>query len=376
MSNQVLTSQAALIYAAPPVFEPDTILMSLNSAIVSMGHAPLTLSPMASDQFMQFSHPALHATIAIHRAPLGISGLERALNAARVARHAFGFQEVIENNPAHVIITIGEGASPLPFDTPDPVPARTKLEILFRLMRVITAEARPKAAHLCTSDRFYTPEELDKALTRNLPISLLVHPIEMRVDQNETGQTGTSVIAHQSEHLLDKTLVIEGLPPNVPKQLAEQLIESLIGKYLSTDLPLANGDKIRKDAEMTLHVRHSDPLRHCPNGAIIVSFWSAPPHDGYLVNQPHFEGHPGYMPLVRKPNTSEQPQDEEASDLGWTPTYMSAVSSETNPRKSAPPMWMILTGIGLFLWVGLPLLNVPQMLIESTLSNRLDVPLD
>ncbi|MEX0282332.1 MAG: hypothetical protein AB3N13_14205 [Arenibacterium sp.] len=373
MSQQVLTFQAALIYAAPPVFEAEELLSSLNSALVAMGHVPMTLGPMSSDQFVLFSQPKLHATIAVHRAPLGTQGLERALNSARNSKHGFEFQPALEKKRAHVVITVGEGDTPLPFDPPEPVDARTKLETLFRLIRFVTAEARPVAAHFCTSDRLYTPEELDKALTRTLPMSLLVHPSEVRVDQRAGGQTGTSLIAHQSHHLLGKTLIVEGLPVNVPRKLGQQLVDGLLTKYLEGELPLAEGDRIRKNEDITLYVRHVEPVNACPNGAIVVSFWSEPPRANYLDRQPAFEGHHGYNALAQKPRDTESVSDFAGAE-DWDADYISSIGATSSQRKSGPPVWMILVAVGVFLWVGLPLLNVPQTLIESTFSEGLLSP--
>ncbi|MEX0338388.1 MAG: hypothetical protein AB3N11_05035 [Arenibacterium sp.] len=370
MSQQVLTPQAALIYADPPVFDAKELLASLNTALVAMGHVPTKLGQMSSDQFILVSQPRLHATIAIHRAPLGAKGLERALNTSRHVQHSFAFQPELEKKRAHVVVTIGEGDAPLPFDPPEPVDARTKLEILFRLIRFVTAEARPVVAHFCTSDRLYTPEELDKALTHSLPMSLLVHPREIRVDQRAGGQTGTSLIAHQTAHLLGKTLIIEGLPVNVPRKLCQQLVESLVAKYLDGDLPLADGDRIRKNEDITLYVRHIDPVTACPSGAIVVSFWADPPRANYLDRQPAFEGHHGYNALTHTPAPSEETTDSTGADE-WGTDYIASIASAPTPRKSGPPVWMILVGVGLFLWVGLPLLNIPQTLVESTFSEGL-----
>lgn len=371
MSQQVLTNQAALIYAEPPVFDAADLLGALNSALVSMGHVPLKPGPMMSEQFMLFSQPRLHATIAIHRTPLGTHGLERALNAARLGRAACDYQPILKKNRAHVVITVAAGETPLPFDPPEPVEARTLLEILFRLIRFVTAEARPVAAHLCTSDRLYKPEELDRALTRNLPASLLVHPTEVRVDQRAGGQTGVSLIAHQSAHLLGKTLIIEGLPLSVPKKLGEQLVESLIARHLEGKLPLANGDRVRKNDDITLHVRHEDSVSVSPDGAIVVSFWDQAPKANYLDRQSPFEGHRGYNAL---PPKSPMPEDmAEASDSSnWDSGYISGAALSSSPRKSGPPTWMIMVAIGMFLWIGLPLLDIPKSVIESTFSNGLN----
>ena len=86
MTQQVLTPQAALIYAETPEFDAEELLASLNTALVAMGHVPMTLGAMSSDQFILFSQPRLHATIAIHRSPLGAKGMERAPVEIRTSR--------------------------------------------------------------------------------------------------------------------------------------------------------------------------------------------------------------------------------------------------------------------------------------------------
>ena len=42
----------------------------------------------------------------------------------------------------------------------------------------------------------------------------------------------------------------------------------------------------------------------------------------------------------------------------------------TGKRQAGGSGWMILVGIGLFLWVGLPLLNLAKMAIESAFSDE------
>ena len=123
MTQQVLTPQAALIYAETPEFDAEELLASLNTALVAMGHVPMTLGPMSSGEFILFSQPRLHATIAIHRAPLGAKGMERALNMSRHVQQHFAFQPALEKKRVHVVVTVGEGEAPLPFDPPEPVDA-------------------------------------------------------------------------------------------------------------------------------------------------------------------------------------------------------------------------------------------------------------
>lgn len=371
MSDQVLNCQAALIYGRPPVLAPDELLSEFNGALTALGHQTVAQAPMSSEHFQLFSNDTWHATVALHQTPFSSKGLDRALSSIEWLDQDINYSKILSRSRAHIVVTVGEGPTPLPFETPPPVDVEVRLEIFHTLIRLVTAMARPKAAHFCVPDRLYTPTELDVALTRRLPPQLVAHSIPLPGVVGPNGQKGTTIIAHQSHILLGKTLIIEGLPARVPLKLGFQLIDSLLTKHLDGGLPLKAGDRIRKSDDLTLFIRHAPPGPACPKGGIIASFWSEPVSSDYLTDVVVFDGHRGYTAISTPKAEISEPAERE-SELEWSPAYSGASGvTSSNGKSSSPPTWMILVGVGIFLWVGLPLLNIPQQIIESAFSNSL-----
>ncbi|WP_109463785.1 hypothetical protein [Albibacillus kandeliae] len=357
MSNQKVTTQANLIYASLPGLDFDRILLTLNGLLRRLGMPSLALSPMSSDRFALFSNETLHASIALHEGPLGEAGFERAL-AAPMAEPA-DIATMLRDNRAHVQISVGDGPTPVAFAPPTPVDITVRVEALQNLIKLVHAAAACKAAHVCSSDRFLMPEDISGFGTALAP-AMLVHPAPVGERTGPYGQSGSGMIAHQSRLLIGKTLVLEGIPTDVPNSMRLLLLDTLLNEHMRGRLTLEDGDRLTEVPGLTLYIRHDTAHEQ-----IIASFWSAPPATGSSVPERIFLAHPGYGATQ---GSSDSTESEE--DWLFPETASSRVAAPTS--SGAFPSWMILVAIGLFLWVGLPLLNIPQKVIESAFSNGID----
>ena len=142
-------------------------------------------------------------------------------------------------------------------------------------------------------------------------------------------------------------------------------------------LPLAHGDRLSEKLGTALYVRHLSANAAFPAGRIVVSFSeTAPPRTRQTAGQP-FLPHPGYAAIsghsaeaAPRPNDEWTP-DRSARDRDTDPVGLAGLSASPRERSGSSPTWMILVGVGLFLWIGLPLLNVPQKLLQATFSDGL-----
>ena len=361
MVEETLTTQAALIYHSAPDLPFDALLNEINSFLTRRGEPSLELNEVSSDQFALFSNPRLHVSIAVHSTPLGERGLEQAFNAAVTRAKGEDFVHIARNTPAHLRIAVGDGPHPTPFDRPDVVQPRTRLRLMQEVLRLVMDKARPVAAHLCMSDLFYTTEELESALAAAPTPSLSLHPVPTPRIVGPNGRDGTGLIAWQSHHLIGRTLVLEGIPEAVPLDMSLALLDTLVRENVKGALALADGDELKETLGMALYERHAEPDAGFPAGRIIVSFWPAAPDATIATPLTPFRNHPGYSAVTAV--------WESEDDTGSGASLGSGSLRGSGARQSGSSSWMILVGIGLFLWVGLPLLNLPKIAIESAFSD-------
>lgn len=366
MPKLPLTTQAALIYEVPPEISLSDLLEPANAALSAAGLPVFEVGPAATEAFALFTAPKLHATLAIHNGALGVRGLERALAAEPDNTRLDRFETALTRGRAHMVIAVGEGPSPVRFDTPAPVPVADRLRVLACLMRCVTQIAAPMAAHVCAADRMFTPEDLETALAEAPERSLLLHPEALGGMIGPEGENGAGLAMRNAHHLIGRTLVIEGVPEPVPAEVTAKLAQTLIRQAAAGKIRLEDGASLRDGAGTTLHIRHEAPDAADPAGRVIASFWTEPAQKGAEA-EPPFVPHPGYAAVpVEPPAAPEAPADAWASIA--PPPHVSERPAKTGPN------WMLWVGFGLFLWIGLPLLNVPKMVIESAFSSAQDNP--
>jgi len=369
MSDTTMKTQAALIFDGVPEVALEEIRIRINKALGKRGYPEFELGSGASDSFVLFRNPQFHATIAIHKTPLGLRGQERAAASPVVREKEADFAQIAQTGPAHILICVGEGPEPLSFDQPAPVETKIKLEVLLTLIRLVMRQARPVAAHLCTSDMFYTADDLDAAFSGGFPPSILVHPVETTKQTGPDGDERPGLILYQSEHLIGKTLVLEGVPASVPLDMSLSLADTIIRQHMKGTLPLADGDTLSETVGMELYVRHAEPDAAFPGGRIVASFWPSAPDGGAMPGEP-FPNHPGYAAVPATPGSDTS--SGETGDGTWVPPSPGSSYAPDGSSKRRSSGWMILVGIGLFLWIGLPLLNIPKAVLEATFSEGLN----
>ncbi|MAY88898.1 MAG: hypothetical protein CML02_19515 [Pseudooceanicola sp.] len=377
MPDISLTTQAALLYDSKPGFDPVSVLDELNTKH-KLG--TFALDQMATPQFALLTDGKMHATIAVHANPIGAQALARALASPVSAAKDADFPALVNSCRAHVVISVGSGTSPVTLDAVEPAPVEQRLKLLFALLRMVHRRYRCRAAHLCTSDLLYTPKDLDIELGQPLPPALVVHPELTRAAATEVGGSKPPLrhlIGHNSQYLLGRTLIVEDIPDPVPLDMAQTLLDTLLHQATRGALPLAHGDRLSEKLGTALYVRHLSANAAFPAGRIVVSFSeTAPPRTRQTAGQP-FLPHPGYAAIsghsaeaAPRPNDEWTP-DRSARDRDTDPVGLAGLSASPRERSGSSPTWMILVGVGLFLWIGLPLLNVPQKLLQATFSDGL-----
>jgi len=365
MTDQTLITQAALIYPVAPQLPLASIFEELNELDI---WPEMTASPMSSPQFALFANADLHASVAIHRNRLGGPGFDRALNSEVTKAKPDDFDRILDLSQAHVVISVGDGPTPAAFDKPKPVPVSTRAALLFELIRIVMSQVRPQAAHLCTSDMFYSTEELDKALLQPLPPILMIHPVPAVSRAN--GTRSNAMIAQQAQYLIGRTLVIDAVPDPVPTEMSVVLIDTLIRQHMSGALPLKDGDALAEALGMSLLIRRVPPDADFPAGRIVASFADETEESKMSETAVDFRPHPGYGAVA-----TARPEPERQGDIpDWTPPEGASVRGSSSSTESSKgiPTWMILVGVGLFLWVVVPLLDIPRLAIQAAFSNDLN----
>ena len=104
-----------------------------------------------------------------------------------------------------------------------------------------------------------------------------------------------------------------------------------------------------------------------PDGRVIATFRPETPGTEPEDDAAPFAGHPGYSALA--PAVSQPDEHDET----WSPVPGAVAPGRTQSGRGLST-WMVLLVVGVFLWIGLPLLNVPQKLISTTFSNDLNAP--
>lgn len=363
MTDPILTTQAALLYRATPDLKFADLLDRLNATLATSGIPPLEDSPLSSDQFALFRNTRLHISVAVHRTPLPAPALRTALAAPASRSKRCDFERLLAQSQAHVVLTVGDGPTPAAMEPVTPAPAAIKLALLNRVIALVHDQAPATAAHLCTNDLFFTPAEIDAAAAQSIPPALVIHPLK-------ADDPARALRLCNSEVLIGKVLEIHDIPTSVPVSMQLTLANTLITQHVAGALPLEDGDRLEDAVGMALTVRHARPIAAAPRGRIIVSF-DAPD----LARAPRWENatyqpHPGYTSSRTPPDA-----DAPATMQDWQPpprsSYRGRVADAAGKSSSN---WMLWVGVGLFLWIGLPLLHIPQMVLQAAFSDAPLIP--
>lgn len=363
MTSSILNTQAALVYRAPPVIDLGALRARINAELASSGSPALEDSPMSSDEFVLFRNARLHVTVAIHRTPLPTRGLQHALSAPATRSRRTDFAALIAQSRAHVIVSVGDGPAPIPLEPVTPAPPALKLALLHKTVSLLHTQSPAEALHTGANDLFHTAAEIETAATQAIVAGFVMHPLA-------ADAPARALRMINSELLIGKVLEIHGIAEKVPVSMQLVLANTLVVQHIAGNLPLEDGDRLEDSVGMGLTIRHARPTAQAPEGRLVVAF----DNDG-LQRAPRWETavftpHPGYSAPLAPPAPAALDGQVE-----WIPPgaggYSSRVVAAAENRSSN---WMIWVGIGLFLWIGLPLLNIPQMILQATFSEDLVGP--
>ena len=345
MTDTEFPMQASLVYDAAPRFDFAALTGAANLVLRETGHGALMIKPQSTEVFALFGNDILHATIAIHDTPLRLGGTTG---------------EKLAVSKAHVVISVRSGSDPVAFDKPEPASVVLMASLLQQLARSVHEAAPCKSVHIAASDRFFSADvfdDLDATLTPHLFLS----PEKLTDVVGPEGQTGQQYVFHQSRHFVGRELVLRGVPAKVPEVMVTTLIDTLIHQHLNGAVALGDGDTISGSLDISLFVRHATSRdgRAC----VLVSFWPEP--EGTSPQLPVFSVQTATSPAPA-PIAVEDPDD-------WSAPGPGAYSTDNRTDKGSKSTWILLVGLGLFLWVGLPMLDIPQKVIKSAFSNDLSL---
>ena len=343
MTDTEFPMQASLVYDAAPRFDFAALTEAANLVLRETGHGALVIKPQSTEVFALFGNDILHATVAIHDAPLRLGGTAG---------------EKLSVSKAHVEITVRSGPDPVAFDKPEPVSVVLLASLLQQLARSVHEAAPCKSMHIAASDRFFSADVFDD-LGASLTPHLFLSPEKLTDVVGPEGQTGQQYVFHQSRHFVGRELVLRGVPAKVPQEMITTLIDALIAQHLNGSVPLLDGDTISGSLDISLNVRHATSRdgRAC----VLVSFWPEP--EGTSPQIPAFSVQTATSPAPT-PTAAEYPDE-------WSAPGSGAYSTAKSTEKGSKSTWILLVGLGLFLWVGLPMLEIPQKVIKSAFSNDL-----
>ncbi|MHA6262209.1 hypothetical protein ACXYMO_03325 [Arenibacterium sp. CAU 1754] len=367
MTVQNCITQAALLYHETPSPDLAAVARALNAHLEGRSDLALTVAPNGTSQYLLLVNRSYHIVFAVHATPLDAKAFERALDAPSTGPRDDEFATKLRQHKSHILVMIGDGPMPMPFDQPDAFDPATKLELLHLVVRHLIQSARPDAVHFASSDMVFSPEQVEKAGDASLPVALCTHPVPTPLKINGDGIKGTGLRFENSQLLVGKTVEIEGLPPQVPLDIGVALGHTLIRQRLKGKLPLADGDTVNPSGGLPLHVRHEPANDIAPQGRIIASFWSPDlsADSTAQADATPFVPHPGYLAVSHPTDTPETTASDD-----WHPAGTSSTLSDPTPQSSNS-RWMVFGAIALFLWVIVPFLGLPRLALEATFSDQL-----
>lgn len=366
MTDVFPVTQAALLYPEAPGLSFDDLLTAFNADLRQAGEMSFSLGGDTSERFALFTHAGVHATVAIHAGPIDRGAAARAVTSAASLGLPVDVEAVLASHRAHMLISVADGPSPAAFDTPEPVPAELRVDLLARLTRLVAEQAPPEAIHLTAADRMYSARDI-AAIEQSDPAPMLIHPHLTGESTSTGGARGYGLRAEGSQVLLGgPVLDVEGIPETMPPRSAHKLACKLLRAYSAGKLRLNDGSRVNTPGGLSLRIRHEDGSDSAPGGSIVASFHGRAPASPQVVAP--FPPHQGYL-AMRTPPASGPATD--GPDISWVPPASGSAASE---RAQGSSRWMIFVGIGLLLWIGLPLLNIPETVIKAAFDG--DPPIE
>lgn len=292
MTNEIFDVQAALLYEAVPELDTAQFMMWFSDWARDHGvPGPFMMLPGATIAGrLCFAGSGVHVTITGQDEPLEKDAFQLALRAPILKQKKFDFEGAIDSHTAAIVITVGDGETPMPpqarqlmaengiVDAADPL---LKLTILHLALQGINTMTRAKLIDFCPSQSLLTVPEVVATSHLSLPVPLLFHPFPVRNAPAEDGSPRKGLAAIHAPRLIGTELELEAIPADMPLQTRLGLLSSLISQKLDGAIDLAHGETVlleatpassAVDTAARLWIRHEEGSTDSGPVRVIASF--------------------------------------------------------------------------------------------------------
>jgi hypothetical protein len=129
-----------------------------------------------------------------------------------------------------------------------------RLRVLKAALDALIDTVPVSLVHWVQSDMVFVPAELALWQGRDLPFSLVIHPLPRPARADIDGAARLGMVAGYSEHLLGKTLHLDPLPRDQAAGFRQMV--SMLNEHHEGRIRLAHGDSLELSDGTLLHVRH------------------------------------------------------------------------------------------------------------------------
>ncbi len=291
MAEEFFDVQAALLYDEMPAIDLGTFADWFIGLAQDYG-LPGTYEVLAgatNETMLTLAGAGLHVTVTVQSTPCDPSEFALALRAPILRHKKFDFKAAIRAHQSAVVITVGDGETPLPVDVREkmamagvvqPSDPTLKLSVLHVLMQCMAMANRPTMVSFCPSQSLLCPQELAAVSGRALPYPILFHPFPFSNGKTDDGQPRIGMAAIHAARLIGAELELENIPTEMPVATRINLLATLIQNKRSGSLALADGDGLQPDGEHTLIVRHEPGSTEDGPHRIVATFVDPPAQAG------------------------------------------------------------------------------------------------
>lgn len=230
----------------------DDLGARVNAAIKDTG---LTLSAVADQPkgHALFSHPRAHLSVVTHRGKMPRSVFASALASPITKARLADYDHLFASHAGYVTLDVGHGPAPGE-TTSDPLPLVLRLRVLKGALDALIDTVPVSLVHWVQSDMVFVPAELALWQGRDLPFSLVIHPLPRPARADSDGAAGLGMVAGYSEHLLGKTLYLDPMPRDQATGFRQMV--SMLHEHHEGRIRLAHGDTLELSDGTLLYVRH------------------------------------------------------------------------------------------------------------------------
>ena len=283
MADKFFDVQAALLYNDVPVVDFAEYLERFKESAQNheIPGAFKVLPGASNETTLSIAGAGVHATLSLQDTPCDAEEFSLALRAPILRHKNFDFKSTIRDHQSAIVITVGDGETPLPFDArelmaqagvvraSDPM---LKMSVLHVLMQCMAETSRPMMVSFCPSQSLLCPQELEAVSDMALPLPILFHPFPFSNGKTEGGQPRIGMAAIHAPLLIGAELELENIPNDFPIATRINLLATLIQNKRSGNLPLEDGDGLQPDGAYNLTVRHEPGSTEGGPHRIVVTF--------------------------------------------------------------------------------------------------------